>query len=131
MKTPIYWCPKHDDALALSLGVVKDPPKTIPDDETYQFLLMERLQEYLESAPDPDQTVKALQRAMDQVGIEPMWAGPTEDAANALIYSNPLIPDYLRLKGLELRFPVTVEESSPQAQEAYEETTLEEWISLL
>ena len=128
---PIYWCPEHEGIEAFILGVVKNPPSVIRTTQDYRMLLMERIREYLEAEPNPDEMVRALQRKMDEIGIEPMWSGPTEDAPNVLIYSNPAIEDYLRLQGLNLSFPMETGDGGPEAQEAYEETTLDDWITFL
>lgn len=128
--TEVYWCPPHEGSTALRLGVIKTVRGQKMDGEMYLSFLGERIQELLEQAESPERALASLVRALEEAGLAPAHPEEMSEAGATLIWSNPLMLDYLATKGL---YPERdeVKGPTPGAREVYEETTLDEWATLV
>lgn len=129
--TATYWCPPTEDWTGIALGSIRVAQGQRLDQASYLSYLGNRVQAMVDAEPNPEQAVRRLIRGMDQAGLQPQGPEDVEDAGNFLVSSNPLIPDYLTLMGVYLDTPVTVSGENPDAEKAYKEVTLDEWIDLL
>ena len=126
-----YWCPPYEDSSALRLGAIKTVVGQRLDLNMYQSILGNRVQEMVDAEPSPKEAVSHLMEGLRRAGMDLPSPDEPDEAGSVLIWSNPMLPDYLRLLGLFPEFPVTVDGSNWDAAIVYRETTLDEWIALL
>lgn len=125
--TKVYWCPKPETSAARTLGSIQVEKGSILSEEEYMLKLAERVQEMVDADPNPKAAAQMVERAMEEAGLMPGRMDGPEDAGDTLIASSPVLPDYLRAKGLLTSFPMRVNAPTPRADSAVEDKTLEEW----
>jgi hypothetical protein len=82
------------------------------DRDLYMCILGHRIQEMVDTAPDPDEAVSALQQAMYSDGLIPdVGRCPTGEAGNRLVWSNPAVEEQLSNLGVfgnlrEIEYPL-------------------------
>ncbi|MGM0553279.1 MAG: hypothetical protein ACQETK_05680 [Pseudomonadota bacterium] len=129
--TLVYWCPEYEDSQGLRLGTIKAPKGAKVMEEEHRERLGERIQKLVDAEPNPKQAARRLEAALEEAGLMPGTPEDPEDAGATLIWSNPGLTDYLRLKGVVGTGNGQVVEETPDAETAYMETTLEEWIQMI
>jgi hypothetical protein len=76
-------------------------PMQLLDRDLYMSLLGDRIQEMVDTAPDPDEAVSALQEAMFGSGlVGDVGHCPTDEAGNRLVESNPAVEEQLSILGV-------------------------------
>jgi hypothetical protein len=71
------------------------------DRDLYMSLLGDRIQEMVDTAPDPEEAVSALQEAMFSSGlVSEVGHCPTDEAGNRLVWSNPAVAEQLSNLGV-------------------------------
>jgi hypothetical protein len=71
------------------------------DRDLYMSLLGDRIQEMVDTAPDPEEAVSALQEAMLSSGlVSEVRHCPTDEAGNRLVWSNPAVEEQLSNLGV-------------------------------
>ena len=76
-------------------------PTQVLDRNIYMSLLGDRIQEMVDTAPDPTEAVSALQEEMLSSGlVGDVGHCPTDEAGNRLVWSNPAIEEQLSNLGV-------------------------------
>jgi hypothetical protein len=71
------------------------------DRNIYMSLLGDRIQEMVDTAPDPEEAVSALQEEMFSSGlVGDVGHCPTDEAGNRLVWSNPSVEERLSILGV-------------------------------
>jgi hypothetical protein len=71
------------------------------DRDIYMSLLGDRIQEMVDTAPEPDEAVSALQEAMFSSGlVSDVGHCPTEEAGDRLVWSNGAVEEQLSILGV-------------------------------
>lgn len=71
------------------------------DRDLYLSFLGDRIQEMVDTAPDPEEAVSALQEAMFSNGlVSEVGHCPMEEAGNRLVWSNPAVEEQLSNLGV-------------------------------
>jgi hypothetical protein len=71
------------------------------DRDLYLSLLGDRIQEMVDTAPDPEEAVSALQEAMFSSGlVGDVGHCPMDEAGNRLVWSNPAVEEQLSNLGV-------------------------------
>lgn len=76
-------------------------PTQVLDRDLYMSFLGDRIQEMVDTAPDPEEAVSALQEAMFSSGlVSEVGHCPTDEAGNRLVCSNPAVEERLSILGV-------------------------------
>ena len=71
------------------------------DRDIYMNILGDRIQQMVDTAPDPKEALSALQEAMYSAGLVPdVGHCPTTEAGNRLVWSNPAVEEQLSNLGV-------------------------------
>ena len=71
------------------------------DRDLYMSFLGDRIQEMVDTAPDPEEAVAALQEAMFCCGlVSDVGHCPTDEAGNRLVAGNPAVEEQLSILGV-------------------------------
>jgi hypothetical protein len=104
----IAWSPLIEPANIYMVAIRCLPTQKL-DSYLYMNFLGDRIQEMVDTAPDPEEAVSALQEEMFSSGLV-MDVGhcPTSEAGNRLVWSNPAVEERLSNLGVfeELRHVV-------------------------
>jgi hypothetical protein len=82
------------------------------DRDIYMSLLGDRIQEMVDTAPDPEEAVSALQEAMFGSGLlGEVGNCPTDETGNRLVWGNPAVEEQLSNLGVfrklsEVKYPL-------------------------
>jgi hypothetical protein len=107
----IAWSPLMDPRKAYAVAIRCSPTQQF-DRDIYMSILGDRIQQMVDTAPDPAEAVSALEEAMCSAGlVSYVDHCPTDEAGNRLVWSNPSIGEQLSNLGVfrnlgELEYPL-------------------------
>lgn len=112
------WLPPISNRGLTDLLVIRHPAVTRLTSEDYRGLLAIRFQGLIDRQTDPQEATDDVAAILAKSGAFPADATvDAEDAGAVLIYSNPAIPEFLSLMGLEPG-PYLVTDSNATAEMA-------------
>ena len=96
----IAWSPLSDPKEIYAVAIRCTPSQQF-DRDLYMSLLGDRIQEMVDTAPNPEEAVSALQEAMFSEGLVlDVGHCPTSEAGNRLVWSNPAVEEQLSILGV-------------------------------
>ncbi len=107
----IAWSPLIDRNEVYAVAIRCSPMQQL-DRYIYMNILGGRIQQMVDTAPDPAEAVSALEEAMCSEGLVPYVDHcPHDEAGNRLVWSNPLVEEQLSNLGVfgslrEIKYPL-------------------------
>ena|ERR1700722_8577362 len=96
----IAWSPLTEPREIYAVAIRCLPTQQL-DRDLYMSFLGDRIQEMVDTAPDPGEAVSALQEAMFSSGlVGDVGHCPTHEAGNRLVWSNPAVEEQLSILGV-------------------------------
>ena len=96
----IAWSPLAEPEEIYGVAIRCLPTQQL-DRDLYMSFLGDRIQEMVDTAPDSEEAVTALQEAMFSSGLlSDVVHCPTDEAGNRLVWSNPAVQEQLSILGV-------------------------------
>jgi hypothetical protein len=96
----IAWSPLNEPGEIYAVAIRCLPSQSLNRD-IYMSLLGDRIQEMVDTAPDAEEAVSALQEEMFSSGlVSDVGYCPTDEAGNRLVCSNPAVEEQLSILGV-------------------------------